>query len=163
MISLSSKTVKTITKVGVLSLALYTFVYTFYKAGTYYKAYYEKVTIEKELELKRNETTSLKRQIEVLKKKMEDTEKKYISKEELEVKVKDIFKRMSVLDYSLKYLDSKRICVDRYILVTQLVSQSEKGTIAGEGILSYIGEMKKSTKNPSIYFVDYVTKSRESK
>jgi hypothetical protein len=55
------------------------------------------------------------------------------------------------------------MCVDRFILVTQLTSQSEKGIIAGEGILSYIGKVQKSDKNSSIYFVDYVSKAKEVK
>ena len=70
---------------------------------------------------------------------------------------------MSVLDYEIKYLDSKKMCLDRYLIVTQVSAQSERGLQAAEGILSYIGDIKKSEKNDSIYFVDYISKARETK
>ena len=163
MISISKKTVSKITKIGLLVFVIYIIGYVFFKTASYYKIYYEKEQLTKELQMKKNETNSLKRQLENTKKRIENTQKQYISKEELDAKIKDIFKRMSVLDYNLKFLDSKKICIDRYVLVTQLTSQSDNGLIAGEGILSYIGEIKKSNKNPSIYFVDYITKSKEIK
>ena len=163
MISVSNKTVSRITKFGLLALLIYSLGFVFYKMGTYYKIYYEKAELTKELQMKRNETNSLKRQITSTKKKIETVSKSYITKEELDLKIKDIFQRMSVLDYTLKILDSKKMCVDRFILVTQLTSQSEKGIIAGEGILSYIGKVQKSDKNSSIYFVDYVSKAKEVK
>ena len=163
MISISKKTVSKITKIGLLVFVAYVIGYIFFKTASYYKIYYEKEQLTKELQMKKNETNSLKRQVENTKKRIENTQKQYISKEELDSKIKDIFKRMSVLDYNIKFIDSKRMCVDRYVLVAQITAQSDNGLIAGEGILSYIGEMKKSDKNPSIYFVDYVTKVRETK
>ena len=53
---------------------------------------------------------------------------------------------MSVLDYELKYLDSKKMCIDRHIIVAQVSAQSENGLKAAEGILSYIGKIKKHDK-----------------
>jgi uncharacterized FlaG/YvyC family protein len=163
MISISKKTVSTITKIGLFVFVIYIIGYVFFKTASYYKIYYEKEQLTKELQMKKNETNSLKRQLENTKKRIENTQKQYISKEELDTKIKDIFKRMSILDYNLKFIDSKKMCVDRYVLITQVTAESDKGLIAGEGILSYIGEVKKSDKNPSIYFVDYVTKAKEVK
>lgn len=163
MISLSSKTVSKITKIGLAVVFVYSAGFLFYKTVNYYQTYQKKEEILKELQMRKNETNSLKRKIELNKNRIETLKKQYITKDELDVKIRDIFKRMSVLDYNLKFLDSKKMCIDRYIIVTQLTAQSEKGIKAGEGILSYIGKMKKSDKTPSIYFVDYTTKQKEVK
>ncbi len=127
----------------------------------YYKISIEKEQLEVVLQEKRVEPNNLKSKVEASKKKIEAVEKQYITKEELETKVKDIFGRMSILDYEIKYLDSKKMCLDRYLIVTQVSAETEKGLQAAEGILSYIGKIKKSEKNDSIYFVDYVSKARE--
>jgi hypothetical protein len=163
MISLSGKKVSIIGKLTLIILVVYSLGFVAYRAITFYKIYFEKETLTEQLQVKRNETNSLKRQVELSKKKIEDTEKLYISKEELETKVKDIFGRMSILDYNLKYIDSKKMCLDRYIIISQVSAQSEDGLKAAEGILAYIGSVKKSEKNDTIYFVDYITKEKEIK
>ena len=163
MISIANKTVSYISKVGLTILVGYTILFLAYKTIIYYKIAIEKEQLEIVLQEKRVETNNLKSKVEASKNKIEAVEKQYISKEELETKVKDIFERMSVLDYEIKYLDSKKMCLDRYLIVTQVSAQSEKGLQAAEGILSYIGNIKKSEKNESIYFVDYVSKAREIK
>ncbi|MDD2886272.1 MAG: hypothetical protein PHY66_00610 [Aliarcobacter sp.] len=163
MISIANKTVSYISKIGLTILVGYTILFLAYKTIIYYKIAIEKEQLEIVLQEKRVETNNLKSKVEASKNKIEAVEKQYISKEELETKVKDIFERMSVLDYEIKYLDSKKMCLDRYLIVTQVSAQSEKGLQAAEGILSYIGNIKKSEKNESIYFVDYVSKAREIK
>ncbi|MBU0925607.1 hypothetical protein KKG81_12025 [bacterium] len=163
MISLSRKKVSIIGKLTLTILVVYSLGFVAYRAITFYKIYFEKETLTEQLQVKRNETNSLKRQVELSKKKIEDTEKLYISKEELETKVKDIFGRMSILDYNLKYIDSKKMCLDRYIIISQVSAQSDDGLKAAEGILAYIGSVKKSEKNDTIYFVDYITKEKEIK
>lgn len=163
MISLSRKKVSIIGKLTLIILVVYSLGFVAYRAITFYKIYFEKEALTEQLQVKRNETNSLKRQVELSKKKIEDTEKLYISKEELETKVKDIFGRMSILDYNLKYIDSKKMCLDRYIIISQVSAQSEGGLKAAEGILAYIGSVKKSEKNDTIYFVDYITKEKEIK
>lgn len=163
MISISNKTVSYISRVGLTILAVYTLGFFAYKTIIYYKIAFEKEQLEIVLQEKRVETNSLKSRVNTSKNKIETVEKQYISKEELETKVKEIFERMSVLDYEIKYLDSKKMCLDRYLIVTQVSVQSEKGLQAAEGILSYIGDIKKSEKNESIYFVDYISKAREVK
>lgn len=163
MISISNKTVSYISRVGLTILAVYTVSFFAYKTIIYYKIAFEKEQLEIVLQEKRAETNSLKSKVDASKNKIETVEKQYISKEELETRVKEIFERMSVLDYEIKYLDSKKMCLDRYVIVTQVSAQSEKGLQAAEGILSYIGDIKKSEKNDSIYFVDYISKARETK
>lgn len=163
MISLSRKKVSIIGKLTLTILVVYSLGFVAYRAITFYKIYFEKEALTEQLQVKRNETNSLKRQVELSKKKIEDTEKLYISKEELETKVKDIFGRMSILDYNLKYIDSKKMCLDRYIIISQVSAQSDDGLKAAEGILAYIGSVKKSEKNDTIYFVDYITKEKEIK
>lgn len=163
MISVSNKTVSYISKIGLTVLVIYTVGFFAYKTVMYYKIAFEKEKLEIVLQEKRTHTNNIKSQVELSKKKIETLEKQYITKEELEVKVKDIFGRMSILDYELKYLDSKKMCIDRHIIVAQVSAQSENGLKAAEGILSYIGKIKKSDKNDTIYFVDYISTPKDIK
>ena len=163
MISISNKTVSYISKIGLSILGVYVIGFLAYKTIIYYKMANEKEQLEIVLQEKRNETNNLKNNVELSKKKIETLEKQYITKEELEIKVKDIFSRMSVLDYELKYLDSKKMCIDRYIIVVDLSAQSEGGLRAAQGILEYIGEIKKHETNDSIYFVNYISTPKEIK
>ncbi len=163
MISISNKTVSYISKIGLSILGVYVIGFLAYKTIIYYKIANEKEQLEIVLQEKRNETNNLKSNVELSKKKIETLEKQYITKEELEIKVKDIFSRMSVLDYELKYLDSKKMCIDRHIIVVDLSAQSEGGLRAAQGILEYIGEIKKHETNDSIYFVNYISTPKEIK
>ena len=163
MISISNKTVSYISKIGLSILGVYVIGFLAYKTIIYYKIANEKEKLEIVLQEKRNETNNLKNNVELSKKKIETLEKQYITKEELEIKVKDIFSRMSVLDYELKYLDSKKMCIDRYIIVVDLSAQSEGGLRAAQGILEYIGEIKKHETNDSIFFVNYISTPKEIK
>lgn len=163
MISISSKTVSKINKIGIVFLIVYSLGFVVYKAGLYYKTYFEKEKLTNELQIKINETTELKRKVAESKAKIEKVEKSYITKEELEHKVKDVFNRMSLLDYQLNYLDAKKMCIDRYVIIAQVTAQSEEGLQAAQGILGYIGQIKKHEKNDTIYFVDYISKPRQIK
>ena len=163
MISISNKRVSTISKLTLIILVVYSLGYVAYRAITFYKIYFEKQNLTEQLQTKRNETISLKRQVENVKKQIIDTENKYITKEELIPKIKEIFERMSVLDFNLKYIDVQKICLDRHIIVSQISAQSEEGLKAALGILSYLGPVKKSEKNDTIYFVDYISKAKEIK
>ncbi len=163
MISISSKTVSFITKIGLSILGIYSIGFFVYKTAIYYKIAAEKEKLEIVLQEKRAETDRLKNEVDSSKKKIENLEKQYITKEELEIKVKDIFNRMSLLDYQLNYLDAKKMCIDRHIIIAQVTAQSENGLKAAEGILSYIGKIKKHDTNDSIYFVDYISTPKEIK
>lgn len=160
MISISSKKLSIISKLTISILILYILAFFSHRVITYYKVYFEKEALTNDLQLKKNETNSLKRQVENSKKKIENIEKSYITKEELEPKVKEIFQRMSILDYDLKYVDAQKMCIDRFIIVSQVSAQSEDGLKAAEGILGYIGNIKKSDSNNAIYFIDYITKPK---
>ncbi|QKF65743.1 hypothetical protein AVENP_0163 [Arcobacter venerupis] len=163
MISISNKTLSRITKICIFVLITYSVGFLIYKTILYFKISFEKDNLTIVLEEKKAQTDNLKKQVELSKKKIEIVEKEYINKEELETKVKDIFSRMSVFDYQLKYLDSKKMCVDRYLIVTQVTAQSENGLQAALGILSYIGKIKKHDQNETIYFVDYISTPKEIK
>lgn len=163
MISINNKRFKLIIKVGLIIFVAYVIGFFFFKLASFFKIVYEKEKLTKELQIKKQETLSLKRKVVNKKEKMKEIESSYIKKEELDSKIKDIYKRMSVLDYNLKYLNSKKMCIDNYIIVTQLTARSEKGLKAGEGILSYLGEMRKSEKNDTIYFVNYISKPKDIK
>ena len=91
MISISNKTVSYISKIGLSILGVYVIGFLAYKTIIYYKMANEKEQLEIVLQEKRNETNSLKNNVELSKKKIETLEKQYITKEELEIKVKDIF------------------------------------------------------------------------
>jgi cell division protein FtsB len=163
MISISNKKLSFISKTTIIVLILYTLGFVSYRAISYYKIYFEKEALTNDLQLKKNETNSLKRLVDNSKKKIENIKKAYITKEELEPKVKEIFQRMSILDYELKYIDAQKMCLDRFIIVSQVSAKSEDGLKAAEGILGYIGKIKKSEKNSTIYFVDYIAKPKEIK
>lgn len=162
MISISNKKLSKISKVVFAVLISYSLLFIFYRAIEYYKVYFEKQELTMQLQIKKNETENLKKGIELEKKRKESLEQSYMTKEEIDNKVKDIFSRMSIFDYELNYLDSKKMCIDRYVLVVNVNTQSENGKKAAEGILSYIGEVKKSDKEESIYYVDYLTKPKEN-
>jgi|GEM_PF-3398749 len=163
MISINRKRFRLIIKVGLFVLVVYIIGFSFFKLANYFKIAYEENQLTAELQIKKQETLSLKRQVVNKKNKMKEIESRFIKKEELDSKIKDIYKRMSVLDYNLKHLNSKKICIDNYIIVTQLTARSKEGLKAGEGILSYLGEMKKSEKNNTIYFVNYISKPKDIK
>jgi hypothetical protein len=163
MISINKARFKLIIKVGLILLLGYIVVFFFFKLASFFKIVYEKERLTKELQIKKQETLSIKKLILKKKDKIKEIESRFIKKDELDSKIKDIYERMSVLDYNLSYLNSKKICVDNYILVTQLTARSKKGLEAGEGILSYLGEMKKSEKNNTIYFVNYISKPKDIK
>lgn len=163
MISISNKTLSRITKICIFVLITYSVGFLIYKTILYFKISFEKDNLTIVLQEKKAQTDNLKKQVELSKKKIEIVEKEYINKEELETKVKDIFLRMSVFDYQLKYLDSKKMCVDRYLIVTQVTAQSENGLQAALGILSYIGKIKKHDQNETVYFVDYISTPKEIK
>lgn len=160
MISISKKNVSNITKISLIVFVVWFTGFVAYKVIDYYRNSFKKERLELELKVKKQETTNLKRQITIVKNRMKQTEKQYIKKDEIEVKIKDIFKRMSVLDYDLKYLDAKKMCIDRHVLITQLIAPNEKSKKAGEAVLSYIGEIKKSDKSETIYFIDYISKPK---
>ena len=163
MISISSKKISIISKITLIVLIVYSLSYVAYRAISFYKIYFDKQIFTEQLQIQKNETNSLKAQVENLKRDIVDTEKRYITKEELAVKIKDIFSRMSIFDYNLKYIDAQKMCLDRYIIVSQVSAKSETGLKAAQGILEYIGKVKKSEKNDTIYFVDYVTKAKNVK
>ena len=91
-----------------------------------------------------------------LTKKIDEVKKSYPTTEELEEKLNGIFKRMSILDYQLALLGTKKICIDRHVLITKLESKTKNGAKAALGILNYLGKTKQSDKDENIYFVDYV-------
>lgn len=163
MISISNKRLSKVSKLILVVIIGYSSVFMLYRAITYYKIYFEKEELLAEIQIKRNETDSLKRGIELVKKKKTDLEKSYMTKEEIDTKIKDIFSRMSIFDYELNFIDSKKMCIDRYVLVVNVNAQSDNGKRAAEGILSYIGELKQSDKDATIYYVDYLSKPREIK
>ena len=163
MISISQKRMGFITKMSLSILIIYTIFFVAYRVTTYYKIFNEKERLTIELQKTKAQADSLKAQIENSKKKLADLEKSYMTKEEIETKVKDIFQRMSLFDYQLTYLDSKKMCIDRHVLVVGVSAESKDGLKAAEGILSYIGEIKKSESSDEIYFVDYIMKAKEVK
>ena len=163
MISINNKRFKLIVKIGIFILIAYLVGFFFFKLASFFQIMFEKDKLTKELQMKKQETISFKKQVIRKKAKIKNVEASYIKKEEIDSKVKDIFKRMSVFDYNLKYLNSKKMCIDNYILVAQLTARSKEGLKAGEGILSYLGEIKKSDKNNTIYFVNYISKPKDIK
>lgn len=163
MISINANKLKKFSKVSILLLVLYIIGFTVLKAATYYQTQKKKEYLAQDLQNKKIEYSKLKLEVNKVKQKSQEVKDSYIKKDEIKDKVSEIFKRMSVFDYNLKYLDAKEMCVDRHIIIAQLTASTEKGVLAGEGILSYLGEIRKSDTNETLYFVDYISKPRDMK
>ena len=134
MISISKKKFSLIIKLGIVILVLYIIGFCFFQVANFYKISFEKDSLTEQIKFKKNESRVLKIKTAKIKQEMVDINKRYIKHEELDAKVKDIFERMSLLNYNLKYLNAKKVCVDNYILVAQLTADNKKGIQAGEGI-----------------------------
>ena len=163
MINISGKKSSFINKTIFILLAIYSLFFIINEFFDYYNVYNKKELLYKELDVEKNKTELIKEKALSFKKKIEDVKKQYITEEELESKVKGIFERMSILDYQINYLGAKKMCIDRYLLITEVQSQSEEGLKAAEGILLYIGDIKKSDDYNSVYFVDYIAKPKRIK
>lgn len=163
MISFHPKLLSRITKIVLIGLVSYTLLFILFKAIGYFQAKKQKEDLVRDIQIQKEQTEIIKNKVNEVKKKIENLEKIYVQKEELENKIKDIFQRMSLLDYQLNYVDARKMCVDRYIIVARADYQSEKGLKAIEGILSYLGEIKKSENDENLYFVNYIAKPRDIK
>jgi predicted nuclease with TOPRIM domain len=163
MISISNDSLKKYSKYIIVSIVAYTIFFMASTVVEYIKAYKEKEQLTNTLQLKRDETTSLKQRINNLKDKTKFIQEAYVKEDELRVRVKEIFDRVSLLDYQLKLLDVKNECIDRHILVVNLSAKSENGYKVGEGILKYLGETIKSEQSENLYFVNYVSMQRGEK
>ena len=125
------------------------------------KSKVENLTVQIELQKKSNEHLISK--TKDLNTKIEETKKAYPTTQELEAKLKEIFKRMSILDYNLVLLGTEKLCIDRHILVSRLDAKTQKDKKAALGILNYLGETKQSTKDENVYFVDYIAQKKALK
>lgn len=163
MISISNNSLKKYSKIIVLAMIAYSFFFMTSSVIEYYQSYKDKEKLTNELQLKRDETSSLKQKITDLKEKTKRVQESYIKQDELKTRVAEIFDRVSLLDYQLKLLDAKPMCIDRHILVVSLFANSEDGYKAGEGILNYLGTTAKSDSGENLYFVNYIAKPRGTK
>lgn len=163
MISVSGKSLGKITKIVLIGLFAYSVIYLASTLKEYYETYKEKERLTIELQMKKDETTIVKININKTKEEIQKVENSYLKQEELAEKVKEVFSRISLLDYQIEYLDSKKMCIDRYILITKINYESEKGKQAALGILNFLGNSLQSDSDESIYFVDYIAKPKEIK
>ena len=82
-------------------------------------------------------------------------EKNYDSQENIEIKLKRIFKRLSIKN-TLTLVSLKKLCIDHYIIVTKLDSKNQESINNFKKILSHLGEVKQSNKDKSILYIDYI-------
>jgi len=160
MISLSKKRIIKISKLSIILFLVYILFFFLISGFEYYKMYNEKVSLTKELDEKREVTNRIKDNIQNIKDKTNLVKSSYASKEEIDKKLKSIFNNFSLVDYNLSLIDTKQMCIDRYILIVDLESTTELGKIAGKRILEYLGEVKQRDEFENIYFVDYIQKPR---
>lgn len=163
MISLSKKRIIKISKLSIILFLVYILFFFLISGFEYYKMYNEKVSLTKELDEKREVTNRIKDNIQNIKDKTNLVKSSYASKEEIDKKLKSIFNNFSLVDYNLSLIDTKQMCIDRYILIVDLESTTELGKIAGKRILEYLGEVKQRDEFENIYFVDYIQKPRENR
>ncbi|MFK2822238.1 hypothetical protein ACH5BK_04580 [Arcobacter sp. YIC-80] len=161
MISFSNKEIKAFSKIAILILFIYIVSFLAIKATSYYQTQMKKERLTLELRDKKIEFTKLRNEVKKVKEQTQKIKDSYISQDELSKRVTKIFERMSIFDYNLKYLSSKKLCIDRYIIIAQLTANSDKGREAGEGILSYLGKIKKSETSDTLYYIDYVASPKD--
>lgn len=112
--------------------------------------------LKSKIEIQKSSNNQIVKKTKEFEKKTKDLLASYPTTEELESKLKEIFKRMSILDYELTLLATKKICIDRHVLVTALDYKTQNAKKAGLGILNYLGTVKQSDKDQSIYYIDYI-------
>ena len=100
MISISQKKMGFITKMSLSILSIYTIFFVAYRVTTYYNILNEKERLTLELKKTKAEGESLKAQIENSKKKLANLEKSYMTKEEIETKVKQGYRDWETLELS---------------------------------------------------------------
>jgi len=163
MISIKKKKLSFINKIILILSAVYCLYILGFKTYEYFEIVYQKNILSQEISVIKDEKNTLKDKVSTVKKDIKDIENNYLTQKELETKVNNIFERMSILDYEINLIGLKKMCIDRYVLITQVYSESEKGQSAAEGILSYLGNMKKSDDYEYVYFVDYISPGKRSK
>ncbi|OCL81755.1 hypothetical protein [Arcobacter porcinus] len=160
MISFSRKKVKKITKVSLIVLIFYSFIFLSYSAYEYYQSMQEKNELLKELDIRKIQTDQIKDKIKDIDNKKVELKARFLNKEELDKKLKSVFKNYSLADYTLSLVDSKMLCVDRFMLIVNLDASSKEGIQAGERILGYLGKVQRKKGFDTLYFVDYIQKAR---
>ncbi|OCL85466.1 hypothetical protein AAX26_01892 [Aliarcobacter thereius] len=160
MISFSRKKVKNITKISIIVLAIYSSIFFLYSGFEYYQTMQEKNELLKELDIKKLQTEQIKDNIKDIDNKKTKLKARFLNKEELDKKLKSVFKNYSLADYRLSLVDSKMICVDRFMLIVNLDASSKEGIQAGERILGYLGKVQRKKGFDTLYFVDYIQKAR---
>ena len=113
-------------------------------------------SLKTQIELQKNSNDHLINKTKNFQRKTKETIESYATTEEIETRLKDIFKRMSILDYELILLTTKKMCIDRHVLVARLDYKNQNAKKAGLGILNYLGTTKQSLKDENVYFVDYI-------
>lgn len=163
MISISNSTLKKVSKTIILAMITYTLFFMTSTVIEYYHSYKDKERLTNELQIKRDETTTLKQEINNLKEKTKIIQESYIKEDEIRIRVGEIFDRVSLLDYQLKLVDVKNECIDRHIIIARLYANSENGFKAGEGIFNYLGETIRSEQDENLYFINYISRPRDIK
>ena len=125
------------------------------------KSKIEKLSADVSTQQKKNDDLIAK--TKDLRQKISSVKSSYESTEKIEEKLNKIFQRMSVLDYNLVLLGTKKMCIDRHILVARLSAKTEDGQKAALGILNYLGTTKQSLKDESVYFVNYTSQTKAKK
>ncbi len=160
MIAIGNNKLKKIAKISLIIFAIYTVFYLAFQVFHYYLTYTKLEKLKTQVREHKQELNTYKQKVRVNQQKIKKIKDSYQTKEEIETKTKNIFKRMSVLNYDLNLLKIKPMCIDRYILFVELDYEDEDALEAGKKILSYIGNVKKY-KDSDIYLVDYKLKAKE--
>ncbi len=113
----------------------------------------KKLQLELENSIKRNIVL-----VEEIKKKVNQItliEKSYDTQENVEIKLKRIFKRLSLRD-TITLQSINKICIDHYIIVARVDSNNQDIIENFRKILSHLGKVKQSDTNKNILYIDYI-------
>lgn len=119
--------------------------------------------IQKQIEEKKKSSDELLSKTIQLKEDVIKIKDLYPSTKEIDEKLRKVFTRMSLLDYQLFLMELKSLCIDRHIIVARIDHTTDAGLKAGLGILNYLGPVQQSDKNPTIFFVDYISEKKDTK
>ena len=155
MISIKNKNLFKLIKLVFIFLFGYSLVFFMQLFYITYQSSEKKDVLLNKIHVLKIEHTALKTNVHKEKGKITLIKKSYLSKEELERKISAIFLRLNFLDFEIVNLASRKMCINRYILINKIKAKDEKALKAAQHVLSFLGESVVSKNDSSIYYVNY--------
>lgn len=160
MINLSKERLILLTKIILGIIIVYTLIISSMKLYVAYQLSKKTNTIIEEIKLKKSHSKKTKQRVHDIQNKITLLNNNYKSKKELEEQISIVFERVSILDYNIQLLDTKKMCIDRYFLVTSITANSEEDKKSALSIISYLGNVHQNQENENLYFIDFINEKK---